>query len=305
MSKPPQGTATTDRKDELDQAVLVSEAFGFDNAENAEAFIENVLANIELGEDVIVNQPVADATPSEMLRSARDRGAHHAIESLLRMIDKKGEIPFRHLGRIKWLCEMATDEKLKDAKAIVQFLLKDAFSNDPFESKFAFSSICQKYKDTQRGVELEKEVIWMGEAQGIAFVLSGAVVLAVTSGYGAGPIVAGLFSTLIGGVCAGAAEAHHGNLMRVHDVGVNHEECIRLLAGDSFLKELRDVKTNEEFKGLFSRHEIPFRNGLRIIEDDSGMSHRANTILGRNVVAPQSGTQLAGESRSGGNCTVS
>lgn len=155
-------------------------------------------------------------------------------------------------------------------------------------------------------VESEKGVVWMGEAEGIGFVLAGGLVLALVPGAAK---VAGAVSIFCGGVCGGIAEAHQGNMVRVQNIGLNYEETIRLLAGDKFLEDLQKVETNEEFRELFSTNGIPCREGLYIVLDVGRTRDAARTIAGSRI-APGEANQLReggrerNDGRNDGECTI-
>lgn len=294
------------RENPSDQPASICETLGLTNVDDAQEFIGSLLPGVVQEDDVITIQPAASApfpdedpqsSPAEMLTSAHTRGVHHTLESLLRMMESKQTLPLKHLGGlIRWPCEEETDRKVATAKDLLALLLAEAVDNDSMGERLGFSQLCQQYKMSQKHVEMEKGVIWFGESRGIAFVVSGGLVLAIASTYGTAPIIAGSLAILCGGVCAGVAEAHQGNAVRVYDVGVNHEECIRLLAGENFLKELQRVETNQQFRELFATHEIPCSEFLDI-EMGIGMTQTVDTILGREV-APQASEQLAGNGRS-------
>ena len=155
----------------------------------------------------------------------------------------------------------------------------------------------------------ERSVTRESEINGILCVLGGAAELAFAPGASK---IAGAVLVLAGGVCAGVAEAHHGNGLRVHNIELNYGEAIRLLAGEKFLSELDAVETNQEFGDLFARHQINCKPGLFIRLEEGRLRQDARVIVGSRVVPIPGAERLArgreGDEQGnddGGACVIS
>jgi hypothetical protein len=286
---------------------FVSEEFGFEGGnlgygdiERIEQILaEHLLQDGSRREDMTVvtqqPRPIAmpeiddschqeNPSPFELLRTAHARGAVQTIDTLVKLSEKQAKLPFYHLcGLIEWPCEQGTDKRVVASNRLLRRVMTEAMHDGDF-----FSVLCQQYKFAQSRVEAEKEVVWCGEIKGIAFVVAGGLVLGLVPGAAK---AAGAAVIFVGGVCAGVAEAHQGNAIRVHNIGLNLESAISLLAGDDFLRDLNRVESNEEFRNLFSRNNIPCKEGLKITPEYGHVTQAARTIVGNT-----SGDQLAGGS---------